>query len=61
MPPAMNAPAERPLMMRPPPRSVIDGSTACVQSSGPSKVDVDDTVPLVDGHVAQPVRRQVAS
>ena len=33
----MNAPAERPLMMRPPPRSVIDGSTACEQSSGPLK------------------------
>ena len=38
MPPAVNAPAESPLMMRPPPRPVMDSSTAWVHRRGPRRL-----------------------
>ena len=55
----MNAPADRPLTIRPPPRSVIDSITAWVHSNGPRRFTLRTRSQSGDRHVGQAVGREV--
>ena len=55
-PPAMNAPAETWLMIRPPPRASIEGRTACVHTSAPMTFTRTTRSNQSSGSVASDVR-----